>query len=90
MAIIPNAPKTRFNDPETGAHFDFEDMCERLDKVLKKRFLEELQQTRKGLNKDFMKDSKKKNDQVTNKDTNTKAVEEVLQENGFPMKARRI
>ena len=43
MAIIPNAPKTRFNDPETGAHFEFEDMCVRLEKVLKKRFLDELQ-----------------------------------------------
>ena len=43
VAIIPNAPKQRFTDPTTGAHFLFEDMCERLEKVLKKRFIDDMQ-----------------------------------------------
>ena len=30
VAIIPNAPKQRYTDPDTGAHFAFGDMCERL------------------------------------------------------------
>ena len=38
VAIIPNAPKQRFSDPVTGAHFEFEDMCVRLEKLKKKRF----------------------------------------------------
>jgi len=42
VAIIPNAPKQRFTDPETGAHFEFAEMCDRLDKVLKKRFMDEM------------------------------------------------
>ena len=83
VAIIPNAPKQRYTDPETGAHFRFEDMCNRLEVVLKKRFMDEMQSSRKSINKDFMKD-------VEPKDLNSKAPEEVLQENSFPMKARRI
>lgn len=55
VAIIPNAPKQRYSDPATGAHFEFEDMCMRLEKLKKKRFLDEMQSTRKGINKDFMK-----------------------------------
>ena len=32
--MLPNAPKKfPFSDPDSGAHFDFEDMCYRLDKV---------------------------------------------------------
>ena len=42
-ALVPNAPKKfPYSDPETGAHFDFEDMCFRLDKVLKKRVMSEM------------------------------------------------
>ena len=43
VAIIPNAPKQRFTDPETGAHFEFSDMCKRLEALAKRRFVEELQ-----------------------------------------------
>mmetsp|Transcript_25433 Transcript_25433/g.31809 ORF Transcript_25433/g.31809 Transcript_25433/m.31809 type:complete len:99 (+) Transcript_25433:18-314(+) len=89
VAIIPNAPKQRFNDPDTGAHFEFEDMCERLEKVLKKRFIEEMQSNKKGLNKNFMKETRN-GDPLVRKEANSKTNEEVLQENGFPMKARRI
>ena len=63
VAIIPNAPKQRFNDPETGAHFEFSDMCKRLEALAKRRFVEELQggtkigdksiATKKILSKDF-------------------------------------
>lgn len=55
VAIIPNAPKQRYTDPATGAHFQFEDMCMRLEKVHKKRFIDEMQQSsRKSINKDFL------------------------------------
>ena len=47
VAIIPNAPKERYSDPANGAHFKFEDMCTRLDKILKKRSIEERQPTKK-------------------------------------------
>ena len=59
VAIIPNAPKQRYSDPVTGAHFEFKDMCVRLDKILKKRFQEEMQAstTRKSINKDFLRES---------------------------------
>ena len=55
VAIIPNAPKQRYTDPATGAHFAFDDMCERLEKVMKKQFMDEMSsQNKKGLNKEFM------------------------------------
>jgi hypothetical protein len=41
VAIVPNAPKQRYNCPDTGAHFEFYDMCTRLDKIEKLRFMEE-------------------------------------------------
>lgn len=28
-------PTTKYQDPDTGAHFDFEDICSRLSKVKK-------------------------------------------------------
>ena len=30
-------PNSKFTDPETGAHFQFRDMCQRLQQVLKWR-----------------------------------------------------
>ena len=54
-------------------------MCDRLDLLLKKRFMDEMQSNRKSINKDFMKDV-----------APTKAPEEVLQENTLPMQARRF
>ena len=52
-----------YSDPVTGAHFEFKDMCVRLDKILKKRFQEEMQSstTRKSLNKDFLRESQTSN-----------------------------
>ena len=99
VAIIPNAPKQRYSDPETGAHFEFEDMCTRLEKLKKKRFLDEMQSTRKGINKDFMKTGElKPTTQALEKNlkgsthSNKKDLgpEEVLEESEFPMKARRV
>lgn len=52
VAIIPNAPKQRFSDPATGAHFDFEDMCVRLEKLHKKRLMDDLQESRKNQKQD--------------------------------------
>jgi len=58
VAIIPNAPKQRYTDSATGAHFAFDDMCERLEKVMKKRFMDEMSSSnKKGLNKEFMNGS---------------------------------
>ena len=53
VAIIPNAPKQRFSCPVTGAHFEFEEMCRRLELLKKKRFQEEMQASskNKSLNK---------------------------------------
>ena len=48
VAIIPNAPKQRFSDPQTGAHFEFEEMCRRLEQLKKKRFQEEMQASSKS------------------------------------------
>ena len=39
VAVRPNTPKVRQFDPETGAHFEFQDMCVRLEEVLKERFI---------------------------------------------------
>lgn len=41
VAIMPSAPKQRYNCPETGAHFEFNDMCIRLEKIERLRFLDE-------------------------------------------------
>ena len=37
VAVVPNAPKQRYSDPETGAHFEFNDMCDKLEIILKSR-----------------------------------------------------
>ena len=37
VAIIPAPPKERYTDPNNGAHFEFSDMCRRLDKIFKQR-----------------------------------------------------
>ena len=59
VAVVPNAPKQRYSDPDTGAHFEFGDMCKRLEKLSKARFVEELaSQKKKGLQKDFMNNAK--------------------------------
>ena len=54
VAIMPNAPKERFSDPDNGAHFDFGDMCHRLEKMAKRRYIEQCKKEKKVLNKDFM------------------------------------
>ena len=40
--IPPKAPKERYTDAKTGAHFEFKDMCNRLEALLKKRFMSEM------------------------------------------------
>jgi hypothetical protein len=32
IALEPVPPKERFNCPDTGAHFKFKDICQRLEK----------------------------------------------------------
>ena len=50
VAVLPNDPKQRYTDPLTGAHFDFEDMCCRIDRIKKARFVEDLAaQKKKGI-----------------------------------------
>ena len=43
-ALGGNAPPKfpPFSDPQCGAHFDFEDMCFKLDKVKKRRIMNEM------------------------------------------------
>ena len=58
-------------------------MCGRLEKLKKKRFLDEMQSNKKGINKEFMKTGEIKPREPLDK-------EEVLEESDFPMKARRV
>jgi len=58
VAIMPAAPKERYTDPENGAHFEFPDMCRRLDKIAKHRMFELGATNSKQLNKDFKSSSK--------------------------------
>ena len=88
VAIVPNAPKQRFSDPATGAHFEFDDMCGRLEKLKKKRFQEEMQSSRKSLNKDFKAASKPLSSQSKHKRDGD--AEEVLQEDELPRQTRRV
>ena len=80
VAIVPNAPKQRYTDPDTGAHFDFDDMCERLEKLMKKRFLEEMAGERKSLNKDFLNTQAARGRNLFKDD----GPEEVLEESEIP------
>lgn len=57
VAIVPNAPKQRYNCPDTGAHFEFSEMCTRLEKLERLRFLEESRSKKKTIHKDFIKKS---------------------------------
>lgn len=64
VAIMPNAPKERYSDPTTGAHFDYSDMCARLERMAKKRFLENMKAERKALSKDFLNERKFKANEI--------------------------
>ena len=66
VAIMPNAPKERFSDPNNGAHFDFYDMCSRLEKMAKRRYIEQCKKEKKVLNKDFMNVDKEIGGRVEN------------------------
>ncbi|MBM3456491.1 MAG: hypothetical protein FJX80_15380 [Bacteroidetes bacterium] len=37
VVLIPNPPKDRYIDEKTGAHFEFKEICIRLEKILKMR-----------------------------------------------------
>lgn len=50
VAVIPNPPKVRFTCPVTGAHFKFEDMCSRIEGLMRERKLKW-----KSENEDFAK-----------------------------------
>jgi hypothetical protein len=53
IAIMPAAPKTRYTDPKTGAHFDFGDISERIEAMAKKRAIKYSLSDTKVINKDF-------------------------------------
>ena len=38
VALEPVPPKERYNCPTTGAHFEFLDVCARLDTLARKQF----------------------------------------------------
>lgn len=44
---VKPANEERYNCPRTGAHFKFEDMCRRLNKLMKQRENEELLKPKK-------------------------------------------
>lgn len=57
VALVPNPPKERYYCPKTGAHFEFTDVCKRLDTLARKRN-EEYQLNGNGslkINRDFAK-----------------------------------
>jgi len=64
VAIMPNAPKERYSDPITGAHFEYSDMCARLERMAKKRYLDNIKAEKKALAKDFMIEKKLKEVEV--------------------------
>lgn len=37
VAVVPNPPKERYNCPKTGAHFEFTEVCRRIERVKKQR-----------------------------------------------------
>ena len=39
VAVKPKSPKIRYNCPKTGAHFKFDDMCARIDRLFLERKL---------------------------------------------------
>ena len=87
VAIMPNAPKERFSDPVTGAHFEYLDMCARLERMAKKRFLESYRTEKKALSKDFMVEKQvARIDLVEREDYKTEKlpVEKVVAEYQFP------
>ena len=53
IAIMPAAPKTRYSEPKTGAHFEFKDVCDRIEAMAKKRAIEYSLNENKVINKDF-------------------------------------
>ena len=54
IALIPNPPKERYSCPVTGAHFEFRDVCMRIEKVMKQRAEELKKNGGMKMNKDFM------------------------------------
>ena len=69
VAIVPNAPKQRYSDPVTGAHFEFEDMCQRLERLRKMRIREEMQSS--GLRKSLSRENDKKQQQSAKAHSNS-------------------
>ena len=37
VAVVPNPPKERYNCPKTGAHFEFNELCRRVERLKKLR-----------------------------------------------------
>lgn len=37
VALVPNPPKERYYCPVTGAHFEFLDICKKLDVIARRR-----------------------------------------------------
>lgn len=54
VAIMPSAPKERYSCPITGAHFEFRDMCKRIERLEKRRAVEYNLTNEKKINKEFL------------------------------------
>lgn len=59
IALEPNPPKDRYTCPTTGAHFNFKDIANRLEKVVKDRYNEGLKSGNQKINHSFAADQLK-------------------------------
>lgn len=53
VAVIPDAPKERYIDPLTGAHFKFPEICIKIETMERKRAIKYGLEGTKTLSKDF-------------------------------------
>ena len=83
---MPNAPKERYSCPETGAHFEYFDMCARLEKMRKRRDLELRRIEKKMINKDFMNSMKHATEpDVPKREFKTEKVRQEVEESEYQL-----
>ena len=83
---MPNAPKERYSCPETGAHFEYFDMCARLERMRKRRNIEMQRTEKKVFNKDFMNSMKQPTEpEVQKKEFKTEKGRQEVEESEYQL-----
>ena len=83
---MPNAPKDRYSCPETGAHFEYFDMCARLERMRKRRNIEMQRTEKKVLNKEFMNGMKQHAEgDLQRKEFKTEKVRQEIEESEYQL-----